>query len=95
MNRQLLEDLLKFKRIDGVKDVLNDVLSGVFSDEKQAARWTEVVQKDNSRVLVILGAEDKIFPAQHARTFPAILRSIFWIAMGIWFRWRLHPKSTN
>ncbi len=28
MNRQLLEDLLKFKRIDGVKDVLNDVLSG-------------------------------------------------------------------
>tara|TARA_B100000809_G_scaffold352_1_gene379 strand:- start:1274 stop:1561 length:288 start_codon:yes stop_codon:yes gene_type:complete len=95
VNRQLLEDLLKFKRIDGVKDVLNDVLSGVFSDEKQAVRWTEVVQKDNSRVLVILGAEDKTFPAQHARTFPAILRPIFWIAMGIWFRWRLHPKSTN
>ena len=35
MNRQLLEDLLKFKRIDGVKDVLNDVLSGVFSDESK------------------------------------------------------------
>ena len=70
VNRQLLEDLLKFKRIDGVKDVLNDVLSGFVSDGKQAARWTEVVEKDNSRVLVIWGAEDKILPAQHARNLP-------------------------
>ena len=70
VNRQLLEDLLKFKRIDGVKDVLNDVLSGFVSDGKQAARWTEVVEKDNSRVLVIWGAEDKILPAQHARSLP-------------------------
>ena len=46
------------------------MLSGVFSDENQAARWTEVVQKDNSRVLVIWGAEDKILPAQHARSLP-------------------------
>ena len=61
MNRQLLEDLLKFKRIDGVKDVLNDVLSGVFSDEKQAVRWTEVVQKDNSRVLVIWARKTRFF----------------------------------
>ena len=71
VNRQLLEDLLKFKRIDGVKDVLNEVLSGFVSDGKQAARWSDVIEKDNARVLVIWGAEDKILPAQHARSLPS------------------------
>jgi pyruvate dehydrogenase E2 component (dihydrolipoamide acetyltransferase) len=74
VSRDLLDDLLKFKRLDGVQELLTLLADAVFADGAQ----TSVMRDDLSRlempVQVIWGAEDRIIPARHTEGLPDAVR---------------------
>ena len=74
VSRDLLDDLLKFKRLDGVQELLTLIADAVFADGAQ----TSVMRDDLSRlempVQVIWGAEDRIIPARHTEGLPDAVR---------------------
>jgi pyruvate dehydrogenase E2 component (dihydrolipoamide acetyltransferase) len=67
VSRQMVDDLLKFKRLDGVGDALSALRDGIFTNGKQAVNLSEALKSAGVPVLVIAGAEDKIIPVAHAR----------------------------
>jgi pyruvate dehydrogenase E2 component (dihydrolipoamide acetyltransferase) len=71
VSRQLLDDLLKLKRIDGVSQALTQLGGALFAGGRQAA--LPLAQLDASKVPVTLvwGREDRIIPAAHAAHAPA------------------------
>jgi pyruvate dehydrogenase E2 component (dihydrolipoamide acetyltransferase) len=68
VNRQLIQDVMKFKRLDGVDEALRAVADKVFPDGKQAdmpdLSGVEVP------ILAIWGREDEIVPHSHAENLP-------------------------
>ncbi len=66
VTRQLVDDLLKYKRVDGVTEALQTTAASLFPDGKQ----TNVVAADVAATdvprLVIWGREDRVLPAAHA-----------------------------
>ena len=71
VSRQMLDDLLKFKRLDGVSQALTQLGGALFGGGRQAA--LPVAQLAGSKVPVTLvwGREDRIIPAAHAAHAPA------------------------
>lgn len=63
----MVDDLLKYKRLDGVGDALTALKDGVFAGGKQTANLSEALKSSGVPTLVIWGAEDKIVPAAHAK----------------------------
>lgn len=71
VTRQLLDDLLKYKRLDGVAQVLADLEAGHFGNGRQAHSPGRQLPAARLPVLVVWGAEDRIIPAAHAGNAPA------------------------
>ncbi|MDX1607030.1 MAG: acetoin dehydrogenase dihydrolipoyllysine-residue acetyltransferase subunit, partial [Candidatus Competibacterales bacterium] len=71
VTRQLLEDLLKFKRLDGVDRALRSLAEGLFDGERQRERSGEGFDPGGRPLLVVWGREDAIIPAAHAEHAPA------------------------
>lgn len=71
VTRQLLEDLLKFKRLDGVDRALRSLADGLFDGARQRSLPGEGFDPAGKPVLVIWGKEDKIIPASQAEHAPA------------------------
>jgi pyruvate dehydrogenase E2 component (dihydrolipoamide acetyltransferase) len=67
VSRQMVDDLLKYKRLDGVGDALTALKDGVFPNGKQAVILADALKSSGVPALVIWGAEDKIVPAAHAK----------------------------
>jgi pyruvate dehydrogenase E2 component (dihydrolipoamide acetyltransferase) len=67
VTRQLVEDLLKYKRLDGVEATLRALAEGSFAGGRQQAALAGVLASLGLPVAVAWGAEDKIIPAAHAR----------------------------
>jgi pyruvate dehydrogenase E2 component (dihydrolipoamide acetyltransferase) len=62
VSRQMIEDILRYKRLDGVRAALEAVAQAAFPDGRQRfVRWPGGV-----RTLVIWGGGDRIIPASHA-----------------------------
>ena len=70
VTRDLLDDLLKYKRIDGVQDALKVISKGMFEDGRQTLVLADRLGDLKMPVQVIWGAEDKIIPAAHADALP-------------------------
>jgi pyruvate dehydrogenase E2 component (dihydrolipoamide acetyltransferase) len=68
VTRQLVDDVLRYKRLDGVTDALRKVADAAFPGGRQAAR---VRVPDALPTLVIWGEGDRIIPAAHAANAPA------------------------
>lgn len=66
VSRQMVDDLLKYKRLDGVGDALTALKNGVFAGGRQAAMLADALAASGVPALVVWGAEDKIVPAAHA-----------------------------
>lgn len=66
VSRQMIDDLLKYKRLDGVNEALSALRDGVFAGGRQAAIVADALSTSGSPALVIWGAEDKIVPSAHA-----------------------------
>jgi pyruvate dehydrogenase E2 component (dihydrolipoamide acetyltransferase) len=68
VTRQLVADLLKYKRLDGVQESLEALAYQLGDHGAQAEEARQVI--DAIPTLVIWGADDRIIPASHARDLP-------------------------
>lgn len=69
VTRQLLEDLLKFKRIDGVPAVLQALATGLFGGGRQAEQPVRELPA-TLPLLIVWGRDDRIIPARHTAHAP-------------------------
>ncbi|CRM82888.1 acetoin dehydrogenase dihydrolipoyllysine-residue acetyltransferase subunit [Pseudomonas sp. 8 R 14] len=69
VTRQMLEDMLKFKRLEGVDQALRQLNAQLFEDGRQRLDLRNVVGQQPS--LVIWGSDDAIIPAGHAQGLEA------------------------
>jgi len=70
VTRQLIEDVLKFKRLDGVESSLRTIASQFCMDGHQALILRDQLSALAMPASVIWGAEDRILPVSHARDLP-------------------------
>ncbi|MFS2067705.1 acetoin dehydrogenase dihydrolipoyllysine-residue acetyltransferase subunit [Pseudomonas sp. CT11-2] len=66
VNRQMLEDMLKYKRLEGVDAALRLLVAGLFKEGRQQLDLRGVVQENRQPVLLIWGSDDAIIPATHS-----------------------------
>ena len=71
VSRQMLDDLLKYQRLDGIGELLTELGRSLFRDGRQAEQPGRRLAETGKRVLVVWGAEDHVIPAQHASHAPA------------------------
>jgi pyruvate dehydrogenase E2 component (dihydrolipoamide acetyltransferase) len=72
VNRQMVDDVLKYKRIDGVQEALETLRASLFPDGRQARLLAgELEDGYPGPVLVIWGERDAIIPPAHAEAAPA------------------------
>ena len=68
VSRQLVDDVLKYKRLDGVDEALKKLSSSLFASGRQQARLGEALRDVDIPIMVIWGEDDEIIPAKHAAT---------------------------
>jgi pyruvate dehydrogenase E2 component (dihydrolipoamide acetyltransferase) len=64
--RPLVDDVLKFKRVDGVRAALQTIAGNLIADGKQSHNFRERLQEIAAPMLVLWGSQDHILPASHA-----------------------------
>ncbi len=65
VSRQMIDDILKYKRLDHVSDALRTLADTVFKDGRQTELVTEAFKATGIPLLAIHGSDDKIIPAAH------------------------------
>jgi pyruvate dehydrogenase E2 component (dihydrolipoamide acetyltransferase) len=70
VSRAMIDDLLKFKRLDGVQDALAGLASAMFKDGRQTTLLASDLVKSPLLIQLIWGAKDAIIPAGHAKALP-------------------------
>jgi len=70
VSRQMLDDLLKYKRLDGVTEALATLGTALFGAGRQTASPGLQLEATGKPVLIVWGAEDRIIPAAHAANAP-------------------------
>jgi pyruvate dehydrogenase E2 component (dihydrolipoamide acetyltransferase) len=66
VSRDMVEDILKYKRLDGVDAALRTIAGAVFVGGRQAAGFVDRLAGLGVPIQAIWGAEDRIIPASHA-----------------------------
>jgi pyruvate dehydrogenase E2 component (dihydrolipoamide acetyltransferase) len=67
VSRQLIDDVLKFKRLDGVEQALGGLGEALFGGGKQRDNVAAVAKAAGVPITVIFGKEDQIIPLAHAQ----------------------------
>lgn len=67
VTRSLVEDLLKYKRLDGVTQALTAIAENMLQDSAQRVQLTETLARLELPIGVVWGAEDRIIPPSHAQ----------------------------
>jgi pyruvate dehydrogenase E2 component (dihydrolipoamide acetyltransferase) len=71
VNRQMVDDVLRYKRLDGVHDALRTLADGLFPDGRQSRVIAgELGEGYPGPVLVVWGERDAIIPAAHVEAAP-------------------------
>lgn len=70
VSRQLVDDVLKYKRLDGVDQVLKALSAALFGGSKQHDAPGAKLAGKLPPTLVIWGSQDEIIPATHAKNLP-------------------------
>ena len=70
VSRSMVEDLLKYKRLDGVQQALRDLAAVLFKDGRQARNLVDDLARLTLPIQVVWGANDAIVPAAHAKALP-------------------------
>lgn len=65
VSRQLVDDVLKYKRIDGVAEALSALSAALFPNGRQASELAAALASPPP-TLVVWGAGDRVVPAAHA-----------------------------
>lgn len=66
VNRQLIDDLLKYKRLDGVDAALALIVAALLDGERSAVDVTAEQASFGGKTVAVWGAEDKVVPASNA-----------------------------
>jgi pyruvate dehydrogenase E2 component (dihydrolipoamide acetyltransferase) len=74
VGRDMLDDLLKYKRLDGVDEALQTMAESCFAAGRQAALYGEALANLGMPVHVIWGEQDRIIPVGHVETLPEHVR---------------------
>jgi pyruvate dehydrogenase E2 component (dihydrolipoamide acetyltransferase) len=74
VSRDMVEDLLKYKRLDGVEAALKAIVGAAFPDGHQATVLGHRLHEVAAPVQIIWGAEDRIIPPAHAKEAPAAVK---------------------
>ncbi|MDE2454979.1 MAG: acetoin dehydrogenase dihydrolipoyllysine-residue acetyltransferase subunit, partial [Burkholderiales bacterium] len=69
VSRQMIDDMLKYKRLDGVGACLSQLGGALFVAGRQTSR--PVAQVKGVPLTVIWGRQDRVIPARHAELAPA------------------------
>ena len=70
VTRQMIDDVLKYKRLDGVQEALRALADRLFADGRQQRVLTGELQSVRSPMLVIWGNQDQVIPVAHANAAP-------------------------
>lgn len=70
VTRQLVDDVLKYKRIDGVTEALEAIARHLVVDGHQGEVVAPSLGSLDVPILVVWGAQDQIIPASHAQKAP-------------------------
>lgn len=70
VSRQLVDDVLKYKRLDGVDTVLAGLAEAIFGGQKQHELPGAKLPAGHAPALVIWGKEDQVIPPAHANNLP-------------------------
>jgi pyruvate dehydrogenase E2 component (dihydrolipoamide acetyltransferase) len=71
VSHEMIEDVLKFKRLDGVETALNRIIEGTFAGGRQALQLTGRLGELTMPVQVIWGRQDRIIPVSHSEDLPS------------------------
>ncbi|CAB3768810.1 acetoin dehydrogenase dihydrolipoyllysine-residue acetyltransferase subunit [Paraburkholderia solisilvae] len=74
VTRQMIEDIVKYKRLEGVNDALQKIAALAFVDGVQQTLYRDRVGALAPRAMVIWGEQDQIIPARHAQGLPGDVR---------------------
>ncbi|MFP3569134.1 acetoin dehydrogenase dihydrolipoyllysine-residue acetyltransferase subunit [Paraburkholderia sp. SIMBA_030] len=74
VTRQLVEDIVRYKRLEGVNDALRKIASSAFDGNVQRVGYRDRLAQLAPRTLLIWGAEDRIIPASHAQGLAGDIR---------------------
>ncbi len=70
VSRQLLDDLLRYKRIDGVTELLTGLSDALFGGGRQMEAPGSRLPASGLPLLVVWGEQDQVIPAAHAKAAP-------------------------
>jgi len=71
VNRQLLDDLLRYKRLDGVPELLGALAERLFAGGRQGELPALELAGRTLPLTVVWGEHDRIIPTEHAKRAPA------------------------
>ena len=77
VSRQLVDDVLKYKRLDGVEPLLRGLAASLFAGQTQQQLPAERLAGKAPPALVIWGRQDEIIPAAHADNLPGAKVVVF------------------
>ncbi|GAB3653244.1 acetoin dehydrogenase dihydrolipoyllysine-residue acetyltransferase subunit [Ramlibacter alkalitolerans] len=69
-SRRMVEDLLRYKRVDGVGALLDALQGTLFPNGRQADTPGLRLGESDAPLLVVWGAQDRVIPAAHAAQAP-------------------------
>jgi pyruvate dehydrogenase E2 component (dihydrolipoamide acetyltransferase) len=70
VTRRLVDDVLKYKRLEGVEAALTQLASSLFEGGRQSRIFRDELGSLPQRVQIIWGEDDAIIPVAHARDLP-------------------------
>jgi pyruvate dehydrogenase E2 component (dihydrolipoamide acetyltransferase) len=69
VSRRMIEDVLRFKRLDGVAAALAAIAEAWFKGGRQSFDLREQIAALEMPVQIIWGAQDRVIPVAHAKAF--------------------------
>jgi pyruvate dehydrogenase E2 component (dihydrolipoamide acetyltransferase) len=70
VTRQLVDEVLRYKRLDGVEDALRTLQAGLFDEGDQPRVLAAELDNKGVPLLLIWGERDQVIPAAHAQAAP-------------------------
>ena len=71
VSRQMVDDVLKYLRLDGVQSTLGELAAGVFPGGRQAETPGRRLDATQVPTLILWGGQDRIVPASHTANAPS------------------------
>lgn len=70
VSRQMVDDMLKYKRMDGIAPLLAELGAALFHDRRQTTVLADAFRRVDMPVLVLWGKEDQVIPSAQAAQAP-------------------------